>query len=356
MNFSTLPGWKTISIKERPTRVSVRAVLTTEPHQCRHCLASPDSLQLYGKRTRAVKDSPVGGKPVEISLTRRRYLCGVCHRTSMQPMPGVDERRRATIRLIEMAAQRALRRPFWLVACETGLSARAVRHAFSAEVNRLDRLASCEAPRVLGFDFIHIGRHRGLLLTDIEARRVINLAAGEGQRETSRALSELRNGWRVETVMLPFSRSVRQIVRWMLPQARVIVDCFLVMSRVLDAIDAVRKNHSPSQCPVARCELETAYALKARFMDVWRSRSRATARRRYSEWVLSVPQELDYAFGPVMQMVEDWSDEIFGYFDQHTSGAYPQSVIHRIRTMQRSGQCREFPTARAKIVYGTACG
>jgi transposase len=272
----------------------------------------------------------------------------------MQPMLGVDERRRATTRLIELAAQRALRRPFWLVACETGLSARAVRAAFSEEVHRLECLASCEAPRVLGFDVVHVGRRNRLLLIDVEARRVINLAASVDQPGISQALFGLRNRWRVETVMLPFSCPVRQVVREMLPQARVIVDRFLVMSLAHEAIDAVRKNHHSSRCPVSRCELEAAYVLKAQFMAVWRSRSSDAARRRYSEWVLSVPPELGYAFGPVMRTVENWSDEIFGYFDRHAAGAYSQMVTHRVRDLQRSGQCRDFPTARAKIIYGSA--
>jgi transposase len=140
----------------------------------------------------------------------------------------------------------------------------------------------------------------------------------------------------------------------MLPQARVIIDRFLVMSIAHEAIDAVRKNRHSSRCLVARCELEAAYVLKAQFMAVWRSRSSNAARRRYSEWVLSVPMELGYAFGPVMRTVENWSDEIFGYFDRHTIGAYSQMVTHRVGDLQRSSQCRDFLTARAKIIYGSA--
>lgn len=354
MNFPALLGWKITSLKETSTGVSISAELTTKPRQCRHCRASPKSLRLYGQRAKTVKDIPLHGKPVVISVTRRRYLCIVCNRTSMQPMPEMHDRHKATARLIQFAAQQAFQRPFRLVACETGLSGKVVRIAFSEEVKRLEHINSCEAPRILGVDVVCIGKRQRLLLTDIEARRVISLTTNATQTEFARALSNLQNRWRIAAVFMEMSHYQRHVVHQMLPQANIIIDRFLVMSLGKHAVDAVQRHLSNGLCwlPDDASELATAYALKARFMDVWRSSSSVTARRRYSEWMASVPKELSYAFSPIMRRVETWSEEIFGFYDLTTS-TYPQVVNWQIKSVQRVEQCYNFQTIRAKVIYGT---
>ena len=61
----------------------------------------------------------------------------------------------------------------------------------------------------------------------------------------------------------------------------------------------------------------TAFFLKARFIDVFRTDASCVARRRYAEWLAELPEELMFAFGSVVQTVNHWGEHIFGYFDYH---------------------------------------
>ena len=112
MKFSALPGWKTTGITKTAAATVVQIDLLTKPLRCRHCSAPSELLREQGKIELRVRDVPMRGKPVEISLSRRRYVCGKCNGISLQPMPGVDENLHATVRLIELVATRAFKRPF----------------------------------------------------------------------------------------------------------------------------------------------------------------------------------------------------------------------------------------------------
>jgi transposase len=354
MKFQALPGWKITGGSETSTEIFLSAELTTKPPQCCYCHASLEALRPRGTRLRKVKDIPVRGKTVEVLLMRRLYLCTVCGRTLFQPLTGVDGRRGSTARLIEISAHRAFRRPVWLVALETGLSESLVRTASSEEAERLGRTMSCDAPRVLGVEVVFVGGRERLLLTDVEVNRVLHLAESANQSTAERTLSTLRDHWRVEVVVLPISRPLRDAARRVIPQAKVIVDRFLVMSLGKYAVDAVREHLrccSPERFDDHH-ELTSAYALRARFNDVWRSTSGRMARRRYAAWAASVPAELSYAFGPLLRMVETWSDEIFDHFDYCINGTYPEVRRRGIRSAKRGGHRHDFQTIRAKIIYG----
>jgi transposase len=352
MKFLPLPGWKVLGLKETPIGISMRVELTTEPGQCQHCSAFPESLRLNGIRLRTVKDIPVKGLPVKISLMQRRYLCTACKRTSLQPLLGVDGYYGATARLIKLAAQRAFCKPFWLIAEETDLSENVVRNAFSKEVRHLEHIESSEAPRVLGINIVCVGKRERLLLTDIEERRVINLTANTDQKASEGAILKLRNHWRIEVVTLAILPSLRLSVRRMLPQAKIIVDRFLIMSLSKDAVDKVREQLSRELDQLSDCcnsEMAAAYVLKARFMDVWRSSSSLIARHRYSEWAASVPEALIYAFGPLMQIVETWHKEIFGYFDYYFPDTNSDVVGRQIKTSRRGGRHHDIRQAARRL-------
>lgn len=352
MEFFTTPGWKTIGITETATGLLVVAELLTGPSRCPHCDASPELLRDYGVTMQSVKDIPLHVRPVEISLTRRHYLCSVCGRTSLQPITGVDEGKCITDRLIRLAAQRAFRTPLEVVAAELGLSERLVGAIVTEEVARMERTPACDAPRVLDIRTTRLFDRERLLLADVEARRVINITPGVDQEAAVRALSKLQNTGKVEILTLPMSRHLWRAVRQILPQAKTSVDRFRVMNLGGEALDAVRERvRSCSPGPKdEKALLATAWILKARFIDIFRTDSSLEARRRYSEWAATVPKELSFAFGPLVRTVEDWSEEIFCYFDHHFAAAKPKAAGRDSRPAQRRINLRKKSTDKARGV------
>src|ERR1043166_317499 len=327
MKFSALPGWKTAGISKTADSTVVQVDLLTKPLRCRHYSASSELLREHGKTALRVRDVPMRGKPVEISLSRRRYVCSKCNSTSLQPMPGVDENLRATVRLVELAATRAFRRPFRQVAGDLGLSEKFVRAAFSQEVERLQSLACLEAPRHLTLDLIYAGARERVILTDAESHRVIGITADAGMLSVRRTLLYLSGRERTRIVTIPMSRLLAAAVSLILPQATVAVDRFCVMNLGNHAFEQVWECvhlHSPRPKD-GNVLMAAAFFLKARFIDVFRPASSCVARRRYAEWVAGLPEELMFAFGPVVRTVNHWSEHIFSYFDHHFPEANPEA-------------------------------
>jgi transposase len=303
----------------------------------------------------SVKDIPMHVRPVEISLTRRRYLCSVCRRTSLQPITGVAESHCVTDRLIRLAAQRAFRTPLEVVAAELGLSERLVGAIVSEEVARMERTPACDAPRVLDIRTTYLFERERLLLADVEARRVISITTGDNQEAAARALSKLQVLGKVEIVTLPMSRHLWGAVRQILPRAKVSVDRFRVMDLGSEALDAVRERVRSCSPPPkdGKAVLAIAWFLKARFIDVFRTDSSLEARRRYSEWAAGLPKELDFAFGPLVRTVEEWSEEIFCYFDHHFASARPKATGQQSRPVQRRVNLQKNGTDKARgVVVG----
>jgi transposase len=319
MKFSALPGWKIAGISKTAVSTVVQVDLLTKPLRCRHCSASSELLREHGKTALRVRDVPMRGKPVEILLSRRRYVCGKCKGTSLQGMPGVDENLHATVRLIELAATRAFRRPFRQVAGDLGLSEKFVRAAFSQEVERLESIGSLEAPRHLTLDVVYASNRGRVLLTDAESHRVIGITADASILTTRQTLLNLPEHERIGTVTIPMSRLLAVAASLMLPRATIIIDRFHVMSLGNHAFEQVRERvhlHSP-RSKDGKVLVAAAFFLKARFIDVFRTDSSCVARRRYAEWMAELPEELMFAFGPVVQTINHWSEHIFGYFDHH---------------------------------------
>lgn len=330
MKFSVLSGWKTTGISETAVATVVRVDLLTKPLQCQYCGTSSELLREHGKTELRVRDVPMRGRPVEILLSRCCYFCSNCNSTSLQPMPGVDEGLHATARLVELAATRALKRPCRQVAEELGLSEYFVRAAFSKEVKRLESLECCEAPHALALDLIYVNGRERVLLTDAESHRVIGITADARMMTTQVALLRLPRRERVEVVTIPMCHPFRIVASQILPRARLIVDRFSVMKLGNDAFEEVRRRaHLLSSRPEdGKVLAAAAFFLRARFIDVFRTDSSCVARRRYAEWVAALPEELMFAFGPIVRTVNFWSEHIFGYFDHHFPEANPEATKH----------------------------
>jgi transposase len=323
MKFSALPGWKITGMTEALAGTLVRAELLTTPQQCQRCEASSEFLLEHGQTEVRVKDIPERGKPVEIALSRRRYICSGCRGTSLQPMPGVNERLRATDRLVKLAAERAFSRRPRQVAEELCLTEHFVRAALANEVRRLEMLECSEVPRHLGLNVIYVNNRPRVLLTDADSHRVIGITPSADMMTTSQALLCLPGRERIKTVTVELYLPLKLVTGQLLPRATIIVERFSVMDLGNHAFEKAREDAHlySSRLKDVKTLVAAAYFLKARFIDVFRTESSAIARRRYAEWVAELPEGLMFSFGPVVRTVNAWSEQIFGYFDHR----YPEA-------------------------------
>ena len=92
------------------------------------------------------------------------------------------------------------------------------------------------------------------------------------------------------------------------------------------------------------------------FYDIWRTDSRAEAERLFDQWRASIPASIEREFGPVAQMIENWREEIFAYFDYPITNAYTEAANGIIKVANRAGRGYAFGNIRAKALLAPTMG
>lgn len=134
INLLNLPDWNIEHVEDSARDYRVHATYGPEPSSCIHCAGK---LYRHGTRERLLMDLPSHGKRVGILLTQNRYRCQDCGKTSLQPLPDVDERSQMTRRLVRYIEE--LRKTFTatVVADDVGVDEKTVRNLFKSYVQRL---------------------------------------------------------------------------------------------------------------------------------------------------------------------------------------------------------------------------
>jgi transposase len=382
-DFLDLPQWQTMAIRETEFAYEVEAVLLSRPSSCPRWGCFEDQLIALDKQPRRIIDSPVRGKHVYINFTRHRYKCRKCKRTVMQPLVGVNEKRRTTTRLIAYIEIQAFSKHFQLVAEETGKSATAVRNIFSARAVQLTQIVRFETPRHLGLDQVFINGRACFIITDLERHRVIEILDKCDRLTLCRYLLQLPERERIEAVVSNYWMPYIDVARRVLPGATLVlnkwhivgqfqqtcrevlrkirVDLPFAQQRVLSIYGKLlhKRIYSLSETDhdvlaglvQQRTELEMIHRLKCQFLNIWKFKNRQKAEARYDELVVNIPPDLHYAFSNILRIMTTWREEIFNYFDYRITNAYTQSINFKIESLQRAGRGYTFETLRAKLLY-----
>jgi transposase len=348
---------------------------------------------------------------VWIEISRQGYICteATCRKPVLQPLNGVDEKRRMTTRLLRYTQVNALLDKFQMVALRNGLSVKTVREIFQDHVEGLDERFQFKTPRVLGLDGVHIERpdaergkesregvaeeekrdrlsrlERGII-TDIEEGQVIDVRQSCSKDEMVRAIRTIPNYQKIEVVVIDMSHALRNAVQEALPEAVIVIDRFHIQRYANDSIDNVRKRLRKEVDEMAEgsamCdkdllrkhwgklsqeeqenlkgwfeympELGQAYEIKEAYYEIWNSPSSLVARKRYENWLGQLTPEFANDFHPLLSAMKNWGEYIFNYFDHRYTNAFTEQANRQIRDILRASRTCGFKTYRAKIVYGT---
>jgi len=408
-DYCGLPGLKTVREPEvTEDRITIKTEQTSWMILCPKC---GGSLKRNGTRLQVVRDEPRGLQGVWVEISRQGYICtqASCRKPVLQPLHGVDEKRRMTTRLLRYTQVSALLDKFQLVALRTGLSVKTVREIFRDYVESLDQAFQFKTPRVLGLDGVHIERpdaergkealegapeevkrdrlsrlERGII-TDIEEGQVIDLRPSCSRDEMVRAIRAIPNHQKIEVAVIDMSHTLRNAVQEALPDAVIVIDRFHVQRYASDSIDNVRrrlrKDVDEATEGSVMCdkdllrkhwgklskkeqenlkgwfeylpELGRAYEIKEAYFDIWNAPSSLVARKRYENWLEMLTPEFIKDFHPLTSAMKNWGEYIFNYFDHRYTNAFTEQANRQIRDILRASRTCGFETYRAKIVYGT---
>jgi transposase len=357
-------------------------VITAEyqvmPDHCPKC----GGVRLYRHGTKVVKyrDSPSHGHQAVIEARIVRFKCRECGETFMQPLPDMDENRRMTKRLFNYIVKQGIRQNYSEVARHIGMNEKTVRNICEEHVNMVRQRMLDEGPLILGIDEMKLGGHKRTVFIDVAGKRLLDLIEVMNRRAVDRWLYLMPNKERVRLVTIDMWGPYRAACRAIIPQARIIVDKWHIVSKANDALDRVRSRHrriikdkrnphrgrlllhtKPERLsPMRRMVLDAvvantpligdAWRAKEGFYDIWKAADRAAAEARYDAWKAGLPASIKPEFGKLVITVDNWREEIFTYFEYRFTNAYTEARNRLVKDIQREGRGYRFDRLRAKAI------
>ncbi len=116
MDILNLPGYRIADVREAEREYHLKAETIATAGTCPACQSA--ATVGHGRVEILLHDLPVHGKQVGVYVDARRLRCQVCGKTFMETLPGVNDARRMTQRLVKWVGERSLRHTFTSIAEE----------------------------------------------------------------------------------------------------------------------------------------------------------------------------------------------------------------------------------------------
>jgi transposase len=385
LDILNLPGYRVQAVREAEREYHVKTETVTPVGQCPACR----SLETFGhgRVEILVHDLPVHGKQVGVYVDARRLRCQSCGKTFMETLPGVNDARRMTQRLVKWVGERSLRHTFTSIAEEIGVAEGTIRNVFADHVAELERTVKFQTPTWMGIDEIHIIRRPRAVFSNLKNNTAVNLLPDRDKKTVARYLAGLPGREDVRYVAIDMWVPYREAVREALPDAIVVVDKFHVQRLGNMALDEFRRSlgrsdkADPARKKAAGVkrdlalfrkrerdlddrerlllsgwlnnipELAEAHRLKEAYFDIYEAGSKDEAAARYDAWAKSVGPEHHAAFAPALSAWRNWQPQILAYFDHRITNAFTESLNSLIRSINRRGRGHSFEVLRALVLY-----
>ena len=223
----TLPGYRIVRV-ESNTEMRVYLEVLQAPPTCPCCGAA--RLRSKGLYERRVRHLDCFGHPSRLVIQCRRYRCGECPRSFVQPLPGIRPGRRSS----EPWRRAMFERHDDGVCAATlsqreGLGQATVGRIYAEFTERKAReRLSLDCPQVLGIDehTLHRGQRFATTFCDLKNHRVFDLSPGRSEAELAGYLRTLRGRERVRVICIDLSNTYRALIRRWFPRAVIVADRF----------------------------------------------------------------------------------------------------------------------------------
>lgn len=244
--FVLLPELKLTTWKQSsPSESTAQAKTTSKFEICPRC-ATPSS-SIYDTRIVRLRDAPVRGQAVILSVKKRRFFCKPCKKPFTQPLHGVGKGHRTTARFrreVLWAAENFsdLKRVRRAYRCSTGFIYKVLFEQLDLNVRSK---INYPWPTSIGIDEHFFTRRRGraefcTVFTDHNNKRLREVAFGKEKDALKYQVANVEGRERVKNVTLDMSDSYRSFVKEFFPNAELIADKFHVLRLLTPAINKAR--------------------------------------------------------------------------------------------------------------------
>jgi transposase len=213
--------------------------LTVEPlkHRPKACpCCGGVRLHSKGRYQRRARHLESFGRYSKLVVQCRRFVCLECHKSFVQPLPGIHPGRHST-----EPFRRRIYRDHHEGICGSRLATLA--SLGSATVERIyqqftqrkaSERISRRCPTVLGIDehTLHKGCRFATTFCDLKNHRIFDIAKGKNAQSLEAFLSSLQGRDKVRVVCIDMSASYRALIKRYFPRARIVADRFHVVRLV----------------------------------------------------------------------------------------------------------------------------
>lgn len=378
-----LPGVKPVDIRPGKTLTIVAELSEDMTPQCPEC-AKP--LHKHGRRASIFADTPMQMQPVRLEINRPRYRCETCGKTVTPELTFLDEKRRATKRLVDAIRQRCLGMTFHALAEQTGLAVNTIKNIAHDLIEELENTVQYETPVIMGIDEVNLAGDYRCVITNLATNNVYQILEFRTQDHLKPFFKNLRDRERVEWVCTdmwrPFKRSFSQY----LPNARLVIDKFHVVKMASEALDEERKKYQstlskdgrvyvkksirwltlkrPDGLSIAEQKalemvrktipsLAQAYDFKESFFRIYDEPDKDSAMRAFEAWENTLPDDEMEKFHGLAKTVHNHYEDIFAYWDSPSqiTNAYTECLNGLIKLSNRIGRGYSYEIIRAKTLY-----
>lgn len=362
-------------------------VITVQPSSdhFKTCPECGGRLYKHGQRINHFADTPLYMHPVKIEVVRTRYRCSKCKSMVIPQLSFLDEKRRATNRLIQQVRNRCLERTFTQLAEDTGVVVNTIKNITLDFVKELEREIKFETPTIIGIDELKLMGAYRCVITNLAMNSLYDMLPERTQDTLMPYFANFPDADKVEWICCDMWRPFKKLFRLYLPNAKLVIDKFHVIKMVSEALEAESKSLQSSfeyetrlnmkkhlewmlfeqpnslteeqlevlaQLEIFHPEFKKAYALKEQFYDIYEALNKEDAIRRFNDWKKSIPKNLK-SFHDVAQKINNNLEDIFSYWDVpiRITNTYIDGHNSMISVANRMGRGYTFEVFRAKMLY-----
>lgn len=383
LDLLNLPGVVPVDLRTGGNSIVVAAnVDDGELPQCPECAKA---MHRHGRRMNTFADTPMHMQSVRLEISRPRYRCKSCGTMVTPELTFLDEKRRATKRLVDAIRERCLGMTFHSLAEQTGLAVNTIKSIAHDLIEDLERTVRYETPVIMGIDEVNLAGGMRCVITNLATNNAFQMLEFRTQEHLKPFFKNLPDKEKVEWVCTDMWRPFKRSFSEYLPNARLVIDKFHVVAMASEALETVRKKYQATLDRTDRIkvkksirwltlkrpqnlsqeeiealavvrqvipELAVAYDFKEAFYRIYDDPNKASAMRAFEAWENSLPVELE-GFRSLAKTVHNHYEDIFAYWDSPSriTNAYTEGLNGLTKVANRMGRGYSYEIIRAKMLY-----
>lgn len=384
LDLLNLPGIKPVDMyKESKALIIVAVVENAEIPVCDVCKLS---MHKHGTRKNKFADTPLYMEPVRLEIQRPRFRCEGCGKMAMPELSFLDDKRRATKRLVDVIRQQCLGTTFRALADQTGVAVNTVKNIAHDLIEELERTVHYETPVIMGIDEVNLAGGYRCVITNLATNNVFDMLEHRTQDHLKPFFKGLPDRDKVEWVCTDMWRPFKRSFAQHLPNAKLVIDKFHVVKMASEALEEERKkyqmqlskedrihikksirwltlkrpgNLSPAEQKALAVvreqipQLAVAYDFKERFFGIYDEPDKQNAQNAFDAWENTLPAQGLEPFKKLVKTVHNHYEDIFAYWDAPfpITNAYTEGLNGLIKMSNRLGRGYSYDIIRAKTLY-----